>query len=201
MCTWDIISWLHPAAAPDWDQLRACPAQVCMKFSVPNPSTQHPAREVCQSLFFWRLHARHVAPPGRSAVAHPRRRSSDRKVKRSRAPPAVATSTEYPTHRDLFASRHIVLRSPAGPKRHIWLPSLVLLPGGSVRPLGALSSEADRDLNVRVPPSSALELPVIVVSQSGGRPFRDSWSLHEGHKRRLNNLPWLPSPQLPPPKL
>lgn len=58
---------------------------------------------------------------------------------------------------------------------------------GSVRPLGGLSRNADRDLIERGPPSEALVLPVILVSQSGGSMFRNGWILHEGHKRRLEN--------------
>lgn len=207
--------WMLPAVCA-WDQKEMVPircrcrgrisqvhahlAQVCMRFSVLKPLTQHPSRESCHVHFFSRHHARHVAPRERSAVANPRRRSSDRKVER--IPPAVATSTEFVTHGDLSASRLTVLRFLAYPKK-AYFGCLIssFFQGGSVRPLGAPSSEADRDSNVRGQPSSALELPVIVVSQSGGRLFRNIWILHEGHKRRLKNLPWLLSPQPLPPSL
>lgn len=187
MSAWNIFSWYQSGARAVCSQLQARLPQVCMEFSVSKLSTEHPAREVGHILFFSRLHARHVASRERSAVANPRRRSSDRKVERSpqRLPrrPNVCPMETYPRQGSQFCECRPIQ------KRHIWLPCLVLLPGGSVRPLGGLSGEADRDLNIHRPPSSALELPVIVVSQSGGRLFRSSWILHEGHKRRLKNLP------------
>lgn len=184
LCAWDQEEMVPIRCRGRISQLHARLAQVCMRFSWLKPLTQHPSREVCHVPFFSRHHTRHVAPRERSAVANPWRRSSDRKVER--VPPSGCHVDRICDPWRLVRVKAHSSAIPGLPKKGIFGCLIsCFFQGGSVRPLGALSSEADRDLNVREQPSSALKLPVIVVSQSGGRLFRNSWILHEGHKRRL----------------